>query len=82
MLIGIRFVQEGMRVILARIETSSNGRNLYAAYTPAHLESVQLDPGVTLMDVIFLAALAGLFALTLGLLAVCDRLFQPRKDQS
>jgi hypothetical protein len=32
------------------------------------------------MDVVFVAALAGLFALTLGLLAVCDRLLEPRKD--
>jgi len=33
------------------------------------------------MDVIFLAALAGLFALTCGLVVLCDRLLEPRKDQ-
>jgi hypothetical protein len=27
------------------------------------------------MDLVFLAALAGLFALTLGLIVVCDRLW-------
>jgi len=32
------------------------------------------------MDVIFLAALAGLFALTCGLVALCDRLLAPHKE--
>jgi hypothetical protein len=34
------------------------------------------------MDAIFLAALAGLFAMTLGLVILCDRLRAPRTDQS
>lgn len=33
------------------------------------------------MDVIFLAALGGLFAITLGLVVLCDRLLEPHKDQ-
>lgn len=32
------------------------------------------------MDILFVAALAGLFVITLGLVAVCDRLLEPRKD--